>query len=197
MSRLIMINNVTLDGVMQAPGRPDEDVRGDFGHGGWAVPYGDAVMGEQLAEAMAHSGSLLLGRRTYEDFFSYWPHQPDNPYTEALTNTRKYVVSTTLTEPLPWENSTLLTGETSAAVARLKEQPGKDIVILGSGELVRYLNRHDLIDAYTLLVYPLVLGSGTRLFPDGGSTKELRLTSSVTTSTGVIVATYQTGGNAR
>lgn len=197
MSRLVVTNSVTLDGVMQAPGRPDEDVRGDFRHGGWALPYGDPVMGEQMAESMAHTGTLLLGRRTYEDFHSFWPHQPPNPFTEALTNTQKYVASTTLTEPLPWENSTLLTGETAAALARLKEQAGKDIVVLGSGELVRYLIRHDLVDEYTLLVHPLVLGSGTRLFPDSGSMQRLRLTNSVTTTTGVVIATYQTGGDAR
>jgi dihydrofolate reductase len=197
MSRLVVINNLTLDGVMQAPGRADEDPRGGFGHGGWAVPYGDAVMGEQMAEGMAHSGALLLGRRTYEDFYGYWPHQPDNPYTDALTRSQKYVASTSLSEPLPWENSTLLTGDVAAAVARLKDQPGKDIVVMGSGELIRsLLLPNDLVDEYTLLIYPLVLGSGTKLFPDHGSTAKLRLAKTVTTTTGVIIATYRNGGTA-
>lgn len=191
MSKIVVFNSLTLDGVMQAPGRPDEDRRGGFEHGGWAQPYMDAVTGEVAGKGMAQGGPILLGRRTYEDFFSYWPHQTDNPFTEVLDNTQKYVASRTLEQPLPWQNSTLLEGDAADAVAELREQPGKDIVVLGSGDLLQSLIRRGLVDVYTLLIHPLVLGSGRRLFPDDGSLARLRLVDSVTTTTGVIIATYQ------
>jgi dihydrofolate reductase len=187
--RIVVVESVTLDGVMQAPGRPDEDPRGGFEHGGWAAPYTDAVMGRAMAERMARGGSLLLGRRTYEDFAGYWPHQTDNPFTEVLDRRQKYVASTTLSEPLPWRNSTLLSGDAVDAVARLHEQPGEDLGVLGSGELVGRLIERGLIDEYLLLIHPLVLGSGRRLFPDGAFAA-LRLVDSSTTTTGVIIATY-------
>ncbi|HEY7489373.1 MAG TPA: dihydrofolate reductase family protein [Streptosporangiaceae bacterium] len=190
MSRIIVINNLTLDGVMQAPARPDEDVRGGFAHGGWAVPYGDEVMAKAMGARMANPGPLLLGRRTYEDFFSVWPHRTDNPYTEVLNNTQKYVVSTTLTEPLPWQNSTLLTGDVATSVAELKRRSADDIGVLGSGRLVQSLIAHDLVDEYVLLIYPLVLGTGRRMFPDDAKL-ELRLADSITTTTGVVIATYR------
>jgi dihydrofolate reductase len=190
MGKITVFASLTLDGVMQAPGRPDEDRRGGFDRGGWAQPYNDPVMGRVAAEGMAKEGSLLLGRRTFEDFFSFWPKQPDNPYTEALDNTRKYVASTTLDEPLPWKNSTLLKGDAADAVAELKRQPGENLTVLGSGELVHSLRRRDLIDEYMLLIHPLVLGTGRKLFPDGGPPAELRLVDTVTTTTGVIIATY-------
>ena len=191
MGKIVAFINLTLDGVMQAPGRPDEDRRGDFKYGGWATPYADPAMGKAAGESMARTGALLLGRRTYEDFYSVWPNQTDNPFTEVLNNTRKYVASTTLKEPLVWKNSTLLKGDATESVAQLKEQPGKDIVILGSGELVRSLMRHNLIDEYMLLIHPLILGSGRRLFPDDGTRAALRLISVQTTTTGVVVATYR------
>jgi dihydrofolate reductase len=191
MREITVFNSVTLDGVTQAPGRPDEDTRGGFANGGWAAPYMDEVMGRVAAEGMAGPGALLLGRRTYEDFHGFWPHQTDNPFTEVLDNTRKYVASRTLREPLPWRNSTLLEGDAAEAVARLKEQPGEDLTVLGSGELVQSLRRCDLVDRYVLLIHPLVLGSGRRLFPDGGPASTLRLVGSVPTTTGVIIATYQ------
>jgi dihydrofolate reductase len=191
MRELTVFNSLTLDGVMQAPGRPDEDSRGGFAHGGWAAPYMDEVMGRVAAEGMARPGALLLGRRTYEDFHGFWPNQTDNPFTEVLDNTRKYVASTTLREPLPWRNSTLLEGDAAEAVARLKEEPGEDLTVLGSGELVQSLRRRDLVDRYVLLIHPLVLGSGRRLFPDGGPAATLRLVDSVPTTTGVIIATYR------
>jgi dihydrofolate reductase len=190
--RIVVFTSLTLDGVMQAPGRPDEDQRGGFDRGGWAQPYNDPVMAQVAAEGMAQEGSLLLGRRTYEDFFSFWPKQPDNPFTEALDNTRKYVASTTLAEPLPWRNSTLLKGDAADAVAELKRQSDEVLTVLGSGELVQSLRRRDLIDEYMLLIHPLVLGSGRKLFPDGGPPAELRLVDTVTTTTGVIIATYHT-----
>ncbi|HEX5440046.1 MAG TPA: dihydrofolate reductase family protein [Ktedonobacterales bacterium] len=191
MSKVVVVNNMTLDGVMQAPGRPDEDTRGGFTHGGWAAPYSDAVMGQAMAEGMSTSGALLLGRRTYEDFYAVWPSRTGNPYTEVLNNAQKYVASTTLTEPLPWQNSTLLKGDVAEAVASLKQQPGKDIVILGSGELIQTLMRRNLIDQFVLLIFPLVLGSGRRLFSDDGAFATLRLANTVTTTTGVVIATYQ------
>jgi dihydrofolate reductase len=192
MRKVVVFTSVTLDGVMQAPGRPDEDRRGGFSHGGWALPYNDPVMGRVMAEGMADSGPLLLGRRTYEDFHGFWPKQSDNPFTEVLDNTLKYVASTTLAEPLPWQNSRLLDGDAAEAVARLKQEPGQDLVVLGSGELVQALRRRDLVDHYQLLIHPLVLGSGRRLFPDGGATAALELVDSVPTTTGVIIATYRT-----
>jgi dihydrofolate reductase len=191
MSNVVVFTNLTLDGVMQAPGRPDEDRRGGFEHGGWATPYADQVIASVAGEGMANTGGLLLGRRTYEDFYSFWPHQTDNPFTPVLDNTQKYVASTTLEEPLPWSNSTLLKGDAADAVARLKEQHDKDFVILGSGELVQSLMRRNLVDEYVLLIHPLVLGSGRRLFPDDGSVADLRLVDTKTTTTGVVIATYR------
>ncbi len=190
MSRLVVFMNLTLDGVMQAPGRPDEDVRGGFAHGGWATAYADPVMGRVAAESMASTGALLFGRRTYQDFYAVWPNRKNNPFTEVLNNTRKYVASTTLEEPLPWSNSTLLKGDAAKAVAELKAQPGKDIVVLGSGALLQSLMRRNLVDAYVLQIHPLILGSGSRLFTDGPFAA-LRLVDSRTTTTGVVIATYQ------
>jgi len=195
--RVVVFMSVTLDGVIQAPARPDEDVRGGFEHGGWGVPYADEAMGKAAAEGMAKPGSLLLGRRTYEDFFAVWPHRTDNPYTEVLNNRTKYVASRTLQEPLPWKNSTLLDGDAAEAVARLKKEPGGDLTVLGSGELVQSLMRGNLIDEYILLITPLVLGSGTRLFREGGPSANLRLVDTKTTTTGVVIATYQPVGGSK
>jgi dihydrofolate reductase len=187
MSKVIVFTNLTLDGVMQAPGRPEEDPRGGFKHGGWAAPY--AAMA-QAGDNMSDTGGLLFGRRTYEDFYSEWPNRKDNPYTAVLNNTQKYVASTTLKEPLPWSNSTLLQGDAAKAVAKLKGELGKDLLIMGSGELIKSLMLHNLIDEYVLLIHPLVLGSGHRLFTDGGAFATLRLVASKTTTNGVVIATY-------
>ncbi len=188
MSKVVIFMNLTLDGVMQAPARPDEDRRGGFEHGGWATPY--ATM-EAAEKSMANSNVLLLGRRTYEDFYSVWPNRTDNPFTAVLDNTQKYVASTTLSEPLPWRNSTLLKGDAAEAVARLKQELDKDLLVLGSGELIQSLMQHNLVDEYVLLIHPLVLGSGRRLFTDGGTFAALQLVDTRTTSTGVVIATYQ------
>lgn len=193
MSKIVVFESVTLDGVMQAPARPDEDPRAGFVHGGWATPYADETMGRMAGGGMPHIGALLLGRRTYEDFYAVWPDRPDNPFTPVLNNTQKYVASTTLREPLPWINSTLLKGDVPAAVADLKTQLDKDILVLGSGELVQTLRKHNLVDQYVLLIHPLVLGSGRRLFPDGSPFAALRLVETKTTATGVIIATYEAG----
>ena len=189
--RVVVINHLTLDGVMQAPGRTDEDTRDGFEHGGWSVPYGDSVMGEAMGARLAQSGGLLLGRRTYEDLLGYWNTQTGGPFTDALNNAAKFVASTTLTAPLRWPNSTLLEGDAAVAVAALKHQPGKDLHILGSGALIRSLVRRDLIDEYMLTIHPLVLGAGSRLFADGGPVGSFRLVNSVPTTTGVVIVTYQ------
>jgi dihydrofolate reductase len=192
MSRLVVNTNLTLDGVMQAPGDPDEDRRDGFERGGWATPYFDRVMGDAAAEGIAKGGALLFGRKTYEHFASVWPNQPEyNPFAAVLNERQKYVASTTLEEPLPWRNSTLLPGDAMDAVAKLREQPGKDLVVLGSGELVQSLMRRNLVDEYVLLIHPLVLGSGRRLFTDGGPPAAFRLVDSKMTTTGVVIATYQ------
>jgi dihydrofolate reductase len=188
MSKVIVFTNLTLDGVMQAPGRPDEDRRGGFEYGGWAAPY--AAM-TQAGDSIGTIGALLLGRRTYEDFYAVWPKQKESPFSAMLDNMQKYVASTTLSEPLPWINSTLLKGDATETVARLKQESGTDLVIMGSGELVQSLMRASLVDTYVLLIHPLVLGSGRRLFPDGGVAATLRLVDVKTTPTGVVVATYQ------
>ena len=191
MSKVVVIEHLTLDGVMQAPGHPDEDPRGGFEHGGWAQPGNDPVMQNVMGTRMGTSWSLLLGRTTYERFADFWPKQEPNPFTEALNKVQKYVAATTLTEPLPWGNSTLLKGDGAEAVAALKEQQEDNLVVFGSGVLVQSLMRRDLIDEYVLQIHPLVLGSGRRLFPDGVSSVAFRLADSVTTTTGVIIATYQ------
>jgi dihydrofolate reductase len=192
MARLTVINHLTLDGVMQAPGRPDEDTRGGFEHGGWAASRNDEVMGRVMGERMT-GGPLLLGRRTYEQFYEYWPKQTDSPFSDALANVQKHVASTTLAEPLPWTNSTLVSGDVPDAVRRLKADADSDIVVMGSGELIRSLMPHDLIDEWVLMIHPLVLGAGGRLFEDGRGLGELRLVDSVATTTGVVIATYGSG----
>jgi dihydrofolate reductase len=195
MSKLVVTNHLTLDGVMQSPASPDEDTRDGFAGGGWAAPRAaadsDEVMGRVIGEDMARGGSLLLGRRTYEHFYGFWPHQTDNPFTEVLNESQKYVASRTLEEPLPWENSTLLGGDVADAVTRLKEQPGNNIVVLGSGDLLQTLMRHQLVDEYLLMIHPVVLGSGRRMFPDGTAFTNLRLLESLPTGTGVVIARYE------
>lgn len=191
MSRILVMESLSLDGVMQAPGRADEDVRDGFAHGGWAIPYNDPVMFQTMAEGLRHPMPLLFGRRTYQDFHKVWPARTDNPFSAALDNARKYVASTTLVEPLPWKNSTLLKGDAAATVGQLKRELDQDVLVMGSGELVRSLLRHNLIDEFFLLIHPLLLGSGRRLFPDGGSFAPLRLVNSITTTTGVVMATYR------
>ena len=183
MAELVVVEHVTLDGVLQAPARRDEDTRGGFTAGGWAVPYMDAIAMEQAGKGMATAAALLLGRRTYLDFHGFWPKQTDgNPFTEVLNAAPKYVVSRTLTE-LPWQNSTQLAGV--GEVPALKERLTGDLVVLGSGELVGSLGT--LVDRYVLSIHPLALGAGRRLtFPAGA----FDLVSSVTTGTGVIIATY-------
>ena len=199
MSTLTVIEHLSLDGVLQAPARPDEDPRGGFQYGGWARARTEPAMTEAMGALMPPGWSLLLGRRTYEDLYGFWPKQSQpNPFTEVLNNVQKYVASGTLTEPLEWQNSTLLKGDAAAAVADLKAQ-GHDLVVFGSGELVRTLARAGLVDTYLLMIHPVVLGSGARLwsgrsvgFTHDSAYASLELAGSVTTGTGVIIATYHT-----
>jgi dihydrofolate reductase len=188
MRKVVVLMHLTLDGVMQGPGRPDEDVRDGFAHGGWARPRGDAM--GVVDVGLGSGAALLLGRQTYEDFYAFWPHQAENPFTIRLKAMQKYVASTTLQEPLPWSNSALLPGDAAEAVAALKAEPGPDLLVMGSGVLVQALMRRALVDRFVLLIHPLVLGSGRRLFPDGGVPAELQLIDATATPSGVIVVTY-------
>ena len=182
---------VTLDGVVQGLGRPDEDTRGGFTHGGWGQRYNDEVMGREMAKAMAKPGDMLFGRRTWQDFITAWGRRTDgNPVTTRMNATTKYVVSRTLEDADAWQNSIPLRGDAAGTVAELKARPGGDLGIVGSASLVRSLHAAALIDRYTLLICPLTLGSGTRLFDDPGPLTEFDLTGSVTTTTGVIIAQY-------
>jgi dihydrofolate reductase len=190
MRKLVVCTNLSLDGVMQAPGSADEDPRGGFTHGGWAAPY--AAMA-QAGQVFLNSDALLFGRRTYEDFYRVWPKRTDSPFTPWLNGIRKYVASRSLSEPLPWANSVLLRGEPAAAVAAIKKEAGKDILIMGSGVLIRSLMAADPIDEYVLLIHPLVLGSGTRLFPDHGVFAKLTLVNSAVLPNGVLIGTYRPG----
>ena len=191
MSKVLVVNHMTLDGVMQGPAHADEDTRDGFTHGGWGIPYGDAVLYEAMGVENASGGAMLFGRLTYENLYHSWANRTDNPYTAVFENAQKYVASATLTEPLPWVNSTLLTGDVAEAVAQLKAQVNGDIVILGSGALIQSLMPHNLIDEYLLPIYPLILGSGRHLFPDGSALTRLQLISSQATTTGVIIARYR------
>jgi dihydrofolate reductase len=191
--RIVVMNHVTLDGVMQGPGRVDEDTRDGFVQGGWATSRSDDRLGQAMGERMAAGGGLagwLFGRRTYEDLLAHWNSVPDSPFAEALNNAQKYVASTTLREPLPWPNSTLLDGDAVEAVARVREDRGGVMGIMGSGVLIQALRRDSLIDEYLLMIHPIVLGSGRRLFPEGPPT-ELTLVDIKTSSSGVILATYE------
>jgi dihydrofolate reductase len=192
MRKVIVTEFLSLDGVMQAPGDPDEDRSGGFVHGGWQIPYFDDHFAKVAFEGMAETDGYLFGRRTYEIMAAFWPTQPDDvPFAASLNGLPKYVASTTLSEPLEWRNSTLLHGDVAKAVAELKEQPGKNLVVLGSGELVQTLMENDLVDEYGLMINPILLGSGKRLFREGSAKRPLRLVRSLTTTSGVLVATYE------
>jgi dihydrofolate reductase len=196
--RLTLHTFVTLDGVMQAPGGPDEDPDGQFAHGGWSFPYGDQDFGTTMTGWFGNADAFLLGRKTYEIFSNYWPHvtDPGDPIASALNTLPKYVASTTLSS-VDWRGSTLLGGDVAAKVAKLKERPGNELQVHGSGGLAQTLIEADLIDEYRLLTFPVRLGAGKRLFRDGAPAAALRLVDATTTSTGVIVARYVPDGPAR
>lgn len=193
MARIFVLNHVSLDGVMQAPSGPEEDPRNGFAHGGWAMPRG-AMLGLD-ARPPETVGGLLFGRHTYESFYAYWPKQTDNPFTGLLNTMPKFVASRTLADPLPWQNSTLLQGDAGTAVATLKARIERDLLIMGSGDLIRSLTARGLIDAYILMIHPIVLGSGQTLFGVGGPRVELTLKETRPAAGGVIIATYERAGD--
>jgi dihydrofolate reductase len=192
MSTIEVVNHITLDGVLQAPAHPDEDRRGGFERGGWAPPYSDEVMGQYMGARMSTGGGrLLLGRWTYEKFEDAWQKEPeDNPIRQVLEASTKYVVSRSHTE-LGWNNSVLLEGDAVDTVSDLKAREDGGIVILGSGELIRALLPHGLIDSFLLTIHPLVLGSGRRLFAGDGALAKFKLVESKPTTTGVLITRYE------
>jgi dihydrofolate reductase len=196
--RLTLHTFLTLDGVMQAPGGPDEDRDGGFEHGGWSFPYGDEDFGAAIGGWFDRAGAFLLGRKTYQIFAGYWPQvtDPDDPVASRLNALPKYVASTTL-DSVSWAHSALLGGDAIAEIAKLKERPGGELQVHGSGDLAQALIEHDLVDEYRLLFFPVHLGSGKKLFRDGARAAALRILSSSVTSTGVIIASYEPDGPAR
>jgi dihydrofolate reductase len=189
MGRVIVMNWLTLDGVMQSPARPDEDTRDGFSDGGWAVPYADEAMVAKMGERMGVDRAFLFGRRSYEDLLATW-NTRGGPFRDALNDARKYVDSSDPGTALAWPNSTLLHGDVPAAVADLKQGSSTNLVIMGSGVLIRSLMAADLIDEYLLMIAPLVLGTGRRLFAEG-LRAPLRLVESSSTGTGVLMAIYE------
>ena len=193
MRKVIVNEFMSLDGVVQAPGASDEDPSGGFAHGGWHMRYmEDELARNWVLESIVEAGGFLLGRRTYEIFAAYWPNAPEEEQViaEPLNSKPKHVASTTLAEPLEWRNSTLVEGDVAAAVAALKQADGSDLHVIGSTELVRTLIEHNLADEFRLMIDPIVLGGGKRIFRDDGSRKSLRLIDGQVTSTGAILARY-------
>jgi dihydrofolate reductase len=193
MRKLIVSTFLTLDGVMQAPGGPEEDPSGGFAHGGWSVNYWDDQMGQVMGEAMSTPFDLLLGRKTYEIFAAHWPHATDDPGAKPLNDATKYVASRTL-RSLDWSNSVLIEGDIGEGVAALKQQDGPELQVHGSSNLIQTLLRHNLIDEYRLWTFPVVLGTGKRLFSDGTIPAGLKLIDSKVSTTGVVIATYVPAG---
>jgi dihydrofolate reductase len=196
--RLTLHTFLTLDGVMQAPGGPDEDPSGGFGYGGWSAPYGAEESGAAITGWFEHASAFLLGRKTYQIFAAYWPRvtDPGNPIASKLNALPKYVASATLTSA-DWHNSQLLGGDVVTEVGKLKERPGDELQVHGSGELAQALIEADLVDEYRLTFIPVHLGSGRKLFRDGTRAAALRLINSSVTSTGVIIASYLPDGPVR
>jgi dihydrofolate reductase len=195
MRKLSVGTFVTVDGVMQAPGAPDEDREGGFEHGGWSVNYWDDAMGQRIEESTLRADALLLGRKTYEIFAAHWPHvTDDDPVAAKLNSVPKYVASRTLGD-VTWNNSTLIQGDVAQAVAKLKEEPDGEIQVTGSGELIQSLMEHDLVDEYQLWIFPVVVGEGKRLFARGGFPGALKLVDTQISSTGVAIHTYERAGD--
>jgi dihydrofolate reductase len=192
MRKVIVYEWMTLDGVVQAPGEPDEDKTGGFKHGGWHMPYFDDLSREWVVQNLTAAGGFLLGRRTYESFAGHWPNASaaDQVIAEPLNTLPKYVASTTLTEPMAWQNSTLLYGDLAEAVVALKQAKGASLYVLGSANLVQTLLEHDLVDEFRVMIDPLVVGGGKRIFNGDGVLRPLQLLDSQVTSTGAIIATY-------
>jgi dihydrofolate reductase len=191
MRKLVVIEFLSLDGVYQAPGDANEDREGGFEHGGWQREYADEVLGRAAFAGMAETDAHLFGRKTYEIMAAYWPTAPaDDPFARHLNTVQKYVASHTL-ERAGWPNTVVLDGDVPEQVAKLKDRPGKSIAVLGSGNLVRTLAEHDLVDEYSLSVFPIVLGSGKRLFEEEGRVRKLELVRSEVTTTGGLMLTYR------
>lgn len=193
MRKLVVSTFITLDGVMQAPGGPKEDPTGGFNYGGWTFNYWDDMMGQVMDGYMAKPFELLLGRKTYEIFAAHWPYIKDDPTADKLNSAKKYVISRTLNE-VSWNNSTLLTGNVEQAIRNLKEQKGPEIQVHGSGNLIQTLLKNDLLDEFRLWIFPVTIGKGKRLFGEGTQPAGLKLIDSKTSSTGVIIATYEPAG---
>jgi dihydrofolate reductase len=198
MRKLVMAGFVSLDGVMQAPGGPEEDPEGGFPYGGWQFPFADREMGDIITRTFERAGAFLLGRRTYDIFASYWPEHtdPDEPISSRLNDLPKYVVSTTLTDPA-WQPTTVIADRVPERVGELKEQDGGDILIQGSGRLLQTLLAHDLVDELLVGIYPVVLGRGRRLLEEGVPGRTLRLTDSRRTSAGALFNTYEFAGDVK
>ncbi len=192
MSKIYVANHITLDGVMQGPGRADEDTRDGFSLGGWATSRSTEEVTAVLGRRAADSGGmrLLLGRRSYDEMLTHW-NTVGGPFKDGLNGAEKIVVSRSASTPLPWPNSTLVSGDVPAAIAGLKAHGGQDLCIMGSGELIQTLLPHRLIDELLLFIHPLVLGAGRRLFPDAGVSAEWELMSNSAASTGVTIAHYR------
>ena len=193
MRKLVVSTFLTLDGVMQAPGGPGEDDDGGFPHGGWSVNYWDDQMGEVMDAAMSAPFDLLLGRRTYDIFAAFWPNAPEEAGGKPLNDATKYVASRGR-PTLEWSRSVLIEGDAAEGVAALKQEEGPELQVHGSGNLVQTLLRHQLVDEFRLWVFPLVLGSGKRLFADGTVPAGLRLVDSTVAATGVMIGTYEPAG---
>jgi dihydrofolate reductase len=193
MRRLIVSTFLTLDGVMQAPGGPGEDDDDGFAHGGWSVNYWDEQMAEVMTEAMSVPFDLVLGRKTYDIFAAYWPQASEADGAKPLNDATKYVASRGH-PTLDWRESVLIEGDAADGIAALKKEEGNDLQVHGSGNLIQTLLRHDLVDQYRLWVFPLVLGSGKRLFADGAVPAGLKLVESTVSSTGVVMGTYEPAG---
>jgi dihydrofolate reductase len=193
--RLTITTFLSVDGVMQGPGGPDEDRSGGFERGGWLVPHFDEATGQFMAEVFDKVDAFLLGRRTYEIFAASWPKvtDPDDPIAGRLNTLPKYVVSSTLASA-DWQNSTIVNGDVTAEVTRLKEMPGRELQVHGSGQLARTLLENDLVDEWRLLVFPVIVGAGRRLFPEAGVATGLRLVDSRTTGSGTAIHVYQPAG---
>lgn len=198
MRKLVITTFLSLDGVMQAPGGPEEDRSGGFEHGGWLVPYADEDLGRIMSAWMAEADGFLLGRKTYEIFAAHWPRMTDPADSIArVLNTRpKYVASRALGKA-EWKNSTVIKGDIAQEIRKLKGQTGKELQVHGSGDLAQTLIKHDLIDEYRLWFFPVVVGSGKRLFREGAVPAAMKLADTRTTSTGVIVNTYERAGQLR
>jgi dihydrofolate reductase len=185
---------LSLDGVMQAPGSPTEDTEGGFTVGGWSMSYWDDLMGQAMGEAMSTPTAMVLGRRTYEIFASYWPHASEEEGASMMNGTTKYVASRTLSGPLEWENSHLIEGDAVEGLAKLKAEDGPDLNITGSSRLIQSLLPANLIDEFHIWIYPVVVGSGKRLFDEGAVPMGMKLVDSKVATTGVILTTYVPDG---